>query len=120
LRRGYGFADVAWIGWPPPLHETPPMPQLAARIPGFRPVFASDDYLVQLRAAEQGLGALVLAEPITRYPLPATLVKLALDFGGLTSQIQLACARASLTVPRIAAVAELLAADLAPPRARRR
>jgi DNA-binding transcriptional LysR family regulator len=119
LRRAYGFADVAWIGWPPPLHETPPMPQLAARIPGFRPVFASDDYLVQLRAAEQGLGALVLAEPITRYPLPATLVKLALDFGGLTSQIQLACARASLTVPRIAAVAELLAADLAPPRARR-
>jgi hypothetical protein len=69
---------------------------------------------VQLRAAEQGLGALVLAEAITRYPVPATLVRLALDFRGLRSQIQLACARASLAVPRIAAVAELLAAALAP------
>lgn len=37
----------------------------------------------------------------------------------ITSQIQLACARASLAVPRIAAVAELLAADLAPVRTRR-
>ncbi|MEO8548464.1 MAG: LysR family transcriptional regulator [Kofleriaceae bacterium] len=113
-KRGYGFADVDWIGWPPPLDDTPPMPQLAARIPSFQPVFASDDFLVQLRAAEQGVGALVLSDLRTRFDPPPTLVPLALVFRGLTSTLQLACARGSLAVPRIAAVAELIAAELAP------
>ena len=116
LPRGYGFADVAWIGWPPPLHDTPPMPQLAARIPNFRPVFASDDFLVQLRAAELGLGALVLSDLRTRFEPAPKLVPLALDFRGMTSTIQLACARGSLSVPRIAAVAAQIAKDLTPPR----
>jgi DNA-binding transcriptional LysR family regulator len=120
LPRNYGFADVAWIGWPPPLDDTPPMPQLAARIPSFRPVFASDDFLVQQRAAELGLGALVLSEMRTRYDPPPVLAPLKLDFKGMMSTIQLACARGSLAVPRIATVAEMIAADLDPPKQRRR
>lgn len=119
-RRGYGFADVDWIGWPAPLEETPPMPQLAQRIPNFRPVFASDDFLIQLRAAELGIGAIVLSELRTRFDPPPVLAPLALDFGGMAATLQLACARGSLAVPRIAAVAELLAAELEPPAQRRR
>lgn len=119
-KRGYGFADVDWIGWPAPLEDTPPMPQLAQRIPSFRPVFASDDFLVQMRAAELGIGAIVLSELRTRFDPPPLLAPLSLDFAGIASTVQLACARGSLAVPRIAAVAELLAADLEPRAAGRR
>jgi DNA-binding transcriptional LysR family regulator len=112
LPRGYGLADVGWIGWAPPLEHVVPNPQLAARIPGFRPVFASDDYLVQIRAAEAGLGAIVFGELRGAGALPARLVRLKLDFGKLTASMHLVCARSSLTIPRVRAVADLLARNL--------
>ncbi|MEO7730095.1 MAG: LysR family transcriptional regulator [Kofleriaceae bacterium] len=113
LPRGYGFPEVAWIGWPPPFEELAPNPQLAARIPGFRPVFAADDFLVQLRAAEAGLGAIILSTFRSRFEPPRLLVPLALDFGKLTSTHQLVCARGALAVPRVQAVSTLLATELA-------
>ena len=64
LPKKYGFADLDWIAWAPPYAELPPNPQLAALIPDFEPVFASNDFLVQIAAVEAGLGALILTEPI--------------------------------------------------------
>jgi len=113
LPRSYGIADVAWIGWAPPLDHVPPNPQLAARIPGFCPVFASDDFLVQLRAAEAGVGAIVLGRARSRRALPSALVELKIDFGKLRSSMHLVCARSSLAIPRVRAVADLLAEELA-------
>jgi DNA-binding transcriptional LysR family regulator len=115
LPRGYGVADVGWIGWAPPLENLAPNPQLAAIIPGFRPVFASDDYLVQLRAAEAGVGAMLLGRFRSRRALPTSLVEMKLDLGKLRSSMHLVCARASLAIPRVRAVADLLAAELSPP-----
>lgn len=112
LPRGYGVADVGWVGWAPPLENTPPNPQLAALIPGFAPVFASDDYLVQQRAAEAGVGAILLGRSRSRLALPSRLTPLPLQLGVRTVQMQLVCARSSLTIPRVRAVAELLAAEL--------
>jgi DNA-binding transcriptional LysR family regulator len=112
LPRPCRVSDVGWIGWAPPLEHLPPNPQLAARIPGFRPVFASDDYIVQLRAAEAGVGAVVLADLRTRFALPTSLVPVPLSFGKLTSSLHLIAARGSLAVPRIQAVADRLAAAL--------
>lgn len=112
LRRGYGLADVGWIGWAPPLENLVPNPQLAARIPGFRPVFASDDFLVQLRAAEAGVGAMLLGRYRSRRALPTALVEMKLDLGKLRSSLHLVCARSSLSIPRVRAVADLLAAEL--------
>ena len=112
LGRGYGPADVGWIGWPPPLAHLPPNPQLAARIPGFRPVFASDDFLVQLRAAEAGVGAILLGRIRSPRAVPTTLQEMAVDLGPVTSSLHLVCARNSLTIPRVRAVAELLADEL--------
>lgn len=112
LRRGYGVADVDWIGWPPALAHLPPNPQLAAHIPGFRPVFASDDYLVQLRAAEAGVGAVLLGRFRSRLALPTTLVEMKLDLGKIATALHLVCARSSLTIPRVRAVADLLAREL--------
>lgn len=105
-------ADVPWIAWAPPFEELPPNPQLAQLIPGFVPVFAADDYIVQIRAAEAGVGAVFLDRLTSRFATPSPLVPLPLSFGKLSSTMHLVCARASLEIPRVKAVAELLAKEL--------
>jgi len=116
LRRGYRVTDIDWIGWPPALAHLPPNAQLAARIPEFRPVFAADDYLVQLRAAEAGVGAVILSALETRLESPRARVKLALDFGVSVTH-QVVAARSALGVPRVDAVGKQLAALVRQPRA---
>ena len=88
-----------------------PNPQLAALIPGFSPVFTSDDYLVQLRAAEVGIGAFFLGRARHRFSR-STLVELDLDLGELRSAIHLVSARSALAIPRVRAVADLLAKEI--------
>lgn len=119
LPRGYGIADVAWVAWAPPLDQVPPNPQLAALIPGFRPTFASDDFLVQLRAAEAGVGAILLGRWRNRLALPTPLLEMKLDLGPRSSTLHLLAARTSLAIPRVRAVAELLAEELTATRPRR-
>ena len=113
LPQGYGFSDVGWIGWSPPFEDLPPNPMLAARIPGFRPVFAADDYIVQLRAAEAGVGAVLLGRFASRFALPTPLVEFPLPEAAFKWPAYLTCARSSLAVPRIRAVADVLAAEFA-------
>jgi DNA-binding transcriptional LysR family regulator len=112
LPVGYGAADVDWIAWPPTHAELPPNAQLAARIPDFEPVFTSDDFLVQLRAAEAGVGAVVLSRFVSRASLPSSLVELELDVGRLRAELHLLCAPSSLAIARVRAVADLLRKEL--------
>jgi DNA-binding transcriptional LysR family regulator len=112
LPRGYTLADVGFIGWTPALDHLTPNPQLAALIPDFRPVFAADDYIVQLRAAEAGVGAVVLGQVHHRFSFPTNLVPLKLDLGPLRAGIHLLAARSALQIPRVRAVADLLVAEL--------
>lgn len=51
--------DLDWITWSGQFKDVPPRPMLEKVIPDFKPVFASDDYLVQKAAARAGLGAFV-------------------------------------------------------------
>ncbi len=121
LKKGYGLADVRWIGWAPPFETLPPNGELAKRIPGFRPAFAADDFLVQLRAAEEGAGAIVLARMRLRTGRDMGLRELALDLGPLRASLELVASRSALEIPRVRAVADLLAAELrasVPPKAR--
>jgi DNA-binding transcriptional LysR family regulator len=113
LRRGYTAADVAWIGWAPPFDHLSPNRELAAKIPGFVPVFTSDDFLIQLRAAEAGIGAIFLGRVRHRFSAPTSLVELDLDLGGvITSSLHLVCAKSALEIPRVRAVADLLVREL--------
>ena len=113
LPKKYGFADVDWIAWAPPHDQLPPTKQLEEIIPGFKPVFTSDNFLVQWRAADAGVGAIILADVQHRFSAPSSLVKLKLDLGPYsTSELHLVCAKSALDIPRVRAVAELLTAEL--------
>ncbi|HEY1960124.1 MAG TPA: LysR family transcriptional regulator [Polyangiaceae bacterium] len=103
--------DVDWIGWAPPLDHLSPNPELAALIPGFRPSFASDDFLVQFRAAQAGLGAIFLGDIRHRFSSDDGLVPLGV-VPPQKSALHLACARSALDVPRIRAVADAIAREL--------
>ncbi len=108
------LAEIAWVAWAPPLEQTPPNPALARLVPGFRPAFASDDFLVQLRAAELGLGAIVLGRVRHRLAPPRPLVELDVaDMPAARSGLYLVCAKSALAIPRVKAVADLLADELA-------
>jgi DNA-binding transcriptional LysR family regulator len=87
-----------------------PNPELAKRIAGFAPVFASDDFIVQIRAAEAGLGAIFLPRMRHRFSR-SELVEIDLEVPFRTAT-HLVCARTALDIPRIRAVADALLREL--------
>ncbi len=106
------LADLRWIAWAPPYGSVPPNPQLAALIPGFQPVFTADNFLVQLRAAEAGVGAMILGDLRHRFSR-RDLVPLDVDLGAYgRSDLFLVCAKSALGISRVRKVAELLAREL--------
>ncbi|AKU92479.1 LysR family transcriptional regulator [Vulgatibacter incomptus] len=113
LKKGYGIADVGWICWAPPYQDLAPNPQLEALIPNFVPSFTSDNFLVQWRAAESGMGAFIMGNVKHRFAAPSALVPLDLDLGPYSrSTLHLVCAKSALDIPRVRTVADLLAAEL--------
>jgi DNA-binding transcriptional LysR family regulator len=107
-------ADVNYIAWAPPFEQFPPNPQLAEMIPGFIPSFAADDFLVQLRAAEAGVGAIFMQKVRHRFNRDSPLVPLGLHLGPhAKGSFHVVCAKTALGVERIRAVAELLDQELA-------
>lgn len=120
LPRRPKLADLEWISWAPPFEDIPPTPQLKSLIPDFRPAFTSDNFLVQWRACEAGLGAMVLGGLRHRFSLLGTLVPLDVDLGPhRESTLHLVCAKSALALPRVRAVAELALEELTRPPARR-
>lgn len=105
--------QLPWVAWCPPFETIPPNPQLEAAIPGFEPVFMADHFLVQLAAAEAGVGAMVLGRVSHRFSRKSSLVPLDLDLGpAATSKLHLVCAKSALDIPRVRRVAELLTEEL--------
>ncbi|PTL85758.1 LysR family transcriptional regulator [Vitiosangium sp. GDMCC 1.1324] len=113
LPRKPSLAELPWIAWAPPFDMVPPNPQLEELIPGFAPVFTSDNFLVQVEAAEAGLGAVVLPHFRHRISRPSSLVPLAIDLGPYhCSSVYLVCAKSVLDIPRVRLVSELLVSEL--------
>lgn len=75
------LGDIGFIAWAPPFDSLQPNAALAELIPDFRPVFAADDFIVQLRAAEAGVGAIFLGKLRHPYSQSASLVALGLELG---------------------------------------
>ncbi len=59
-----------------------------------------------------GFIAILLGRYKHRLSLPNALVEMKIDLGNVTSSLHLVCARASLTIPRVRAVAELLTREM--------
>ena len=113
LPRKPTLQTLPWIAWCPPFDSIPPNPQLQALIPNFTPAFTADHFLVQLAAAEAGLGAMVLGRVSHRFSRESTLVPLELDLGAHARQtLHLVCAKSALDIPRVRRVAELLVDEL--------
>jgi len=113
LPKQPSLSDLDFIAWAPPFESFPPNPQLAALIPNFRPAFACDDYIVQMRAAEAGLGAIFMGKVRHRFNRESSLVPIGLDLGPHSQgELHVVCAKSALGVARIRAVAELLADEL--------
>ncbi|MDF3070995.1 MAG: transcriptional regulator, LysR family [Polyangiaceae bacterium] len=107
------LADLSFIVWAPPFDELPPNPQLRAAVPDFRAGFAADDYIVQIRAAEAGVGAMFMPKIKHRFNQSSPLVPLGLDLGQHSQgEMRVVCAKSALGVARIRAVAELLREEL--------
>ena len=99
--------DVPWIGWAPPFEDLPPQPMLESIIPGFVPAFTSDNFLVNLAAAEAGAGAIVLGRVTHRFSRARGLVPLDMELGAAKRGVLcLVCAKTGLDIPRVRLVAE--------------
>ena len=93
----------------------PPNPQLAAIIPGFRPVFTSNDFLVQMAALEAGVGAMVIGRGLGARLRIAALVELDIDLGPIAdSTMYLVGAKRMTDVPRVRVVVDAIVAELQP------
>ncbi len=113
LPKKPSLSDIDFIAWAPPFEQFPPNPQLATLIPNFRPVFASDDFIVQIRAAQAGVGAVVMQKVRHRFNRDSDLVPLGLELGPHGKYgFHVVCAKSALGVARVRAVAELLKAEL--------
>lgn len=105
--------EIPWITWAPPFQDLPPTPQLEGLIKDFVPAFSADDFLVQLRAAEAGLGAVVLGQRPHRFARKSGLVPLDLDLSRFGRwALHVVVAKTAVDVPRIRAVLDLLSAEL--------
>ena len=122
LPKKVGLGELDWIAWAPPHENTPPNPQLAAILgEAFRPVFTSNDYLVQLAAVEAGVGAMVLGRRFHRLSRIGQLVELDLDLGAAArTMFHLVVAKRMVDVPRIRAFVDVLLGELDPPAKRAR
>jgi DNA-binding transcriptional LysR family regulator len=102
--------DVPWLAWSSELDHMVPNPQLRAWIPDFAPVFTTDNYLVLIEAAEAGVGAVVLAEPIAGLLHKTNLIPLDIALGDhQKSETHIVAAPSALRLPKVRAVADELA-----------
>lgn len=101
--------DVPWLAWSSEMDHMVPNPQLRAWFPGLRPVFTADNYLVLIEAAEAGVGAIVLAQPIARLLHATNLVVLPIPLGEYArSETHIVAAPSALRLPKVRAVADEL------------
>jgi DNA-binding transcriptional LysR family regulator len=104
-----GGRDLPWVGWAPPFEELPPQPMLESVIPGFVPAFTSDNFLVNLAAAEAGAGAIVLGRVTHQFSRARGIVPIDLDLGpAKRGLLCLVCPKSALDIPRVRLVADLL------------
>ena len=114
LPSNVGLEQLRWIAWSPPYDALTPNPELRQLVPGFKPAFTADSFIVMMRAAEEGLGALALPRLRHRRMRATGLVPLSIDLGPFAqTEMHVVCARSALAIPRVRRVADALVQELA-------
>lgn len=114
LPAKYDFPDIDWIAWAGEREMLSPNPELAARIPGFRPAFTSDDYSVQVAACQSGVGAMILLKASHRLKRPGELVELKLEPPtSLRAELTIICHKRMVDLPKVRTVLDLLRQEFA-------
>jgi DNA-binding transcriptional LysR family regulator len=114
LPAKYDFRDVDWIAWASKHEMVSPNPELAAKIPDFRPVFTSDEYSVQLVACQAGVGAMILLKTSHRLARPGELVELTLKLPPeLSAPLTIICHKRMADLPKVRIVVDLLRQEFA-------
>ena len=114
LPATYDFRDLDWIVWAGQHEMASPNPELAGRIPNFRPAFTSDDYSVQVAACQAGVGAMILLKPRHRLTRPGGLVELKLKLpAGLRAPQTIICHKRMADLPKVRIVLDLLRREFA-------
>src|SRR5262249_31870739 len=109
LPAKYGYRELDWIAWAGEREMTSPNPELAARIPDFRPAFTSDDYSVQVAACQAGVGAMILLKTSQRLKRPGELVELKLELPtSLRAELTIICHKRMADLPKVRTVLDLL------------
>jgi DNA-binding transcriptional LysR family regulator len=114
LPAKYDFRDLDWIAWAGAHETASPNPELAAKIPDFRPAFTSDDYSVQFAACKAGLGAMILLKTSHRVKRPGELVELKLELpASLRAPQTIICHKRMVDLPKVSIVVDLLRREFA-------
>jgi len=112
-----GLADLDWIGWAAPYHELRASRELQALIPGFKPAFSSDDFIVQLAACRAGVGAMVLPQILHHYLGPheqECWQELPLDLGPASVwTLHLVCHKRYRHLPKVRLAMEFISREFA-------
>jgi molybdate transport repressor ModE-like protein len=105
-------AELDWIGWAPPLDDLSPNNVLQRLIPDLRLAFASDDYLLQVRACELGLGAMLLPAPHPAFAPAMPLRRMNLSVPPIRRRLSLLVPRSARAIPRVNRILEPLVSAL--------
>lgn len=100
------WEDLDWISWAGQYSSLSPRSMLEKAIPDFKPVFASDDFLVQKAAAIAGLGAMILGESNTLKE--SGLVEIDIGVKLPTISLYLVCAKSMSHMRKIQKVSQHL------------
>ena len=103
------LADLDWICWAHPFTRLEPRGLLERLIDGFEPAFASDSYLVMMRAARAGVGAVVSsrlgAQLYDLVPIPQA-------FPSVTLTMHVVAVRSAWRNPSVRAAGEAILDEL--------
>lgn len=117
LPANAALADLDWIAWAPPYHELRTNQELQALIPGFKPAFTSDDFIVQMAACKAGVGAMLLAQAMHHYTHPdhpERLHELPIDLGSeAIGTLYLVCHKRHRHLPKVRLVMEFISREFA-------
>lgn len=107
-----GLADLDWICWAAPYDGLRINQDLSALIPDFKPVFTSDDYIVQTAACKAGVGAMILPQILHRHAGLHELQELDIQLGpDAIGYLYVVCHKRHHRLPKVQLVMDFISRE---------